>query len=193
MNIRIISPIAAALIVAGAAPLLAQAATPQSTRVAAELVELTSPSAAASARIDAQLQQMREGAAVRAILGQSPQLKLELAKNQPATNAGISRVGAAQAETMAPILREMQTAGRKASVDAYARQFTAAELQQIVAFYRSPAGAKLLQQQRTLGAEVNKEVQTKFGARLQTAEKSIAAKLDAEMPKMFPQLVPKTK
>lgn len=191
--IRIAHTLLAATGIVLAAPVLAQTATPQSIKAATALVELTSPAAAANAQIEAQLKQMREGNTVRAILSQSPQLRMELAKNQPATNAGISRVGTAQAETMAPILREMQEAGRKASIDAYAREFTAAELEAILQFYRSPAGAKLLKKQRPMTIEVGKEVQGKFAPRLQTAEKSIAARLESEMPKMFPQLVPKSK
>lgn len=171
-----------------AAPLAAQTATPASIRVATTLVDLTNPPEIATAQVDSQLKQMRAGVAVRAILSQNPQLKMELAKNQPAVNAGIERVGAAQAETMEPILRDMQKAGREASIDAYARTFTADELNAILEFYRTPHGAKLMKQQRVMATEVGKNVQGQFATRLQTADKSISARLQEELPKMFPQL-----
>jgi len=174
---------------------VAQTAAPDATtrQLAAALVDLTNPPAAGTAQIEQQLKAMRDGQAVRGVLSQNPQLRMELAKNTPAANAGIARVGAAQADAMGPILREMQTAGRQASIDAYARNFTAAELQAILAFNRSPVGAKLMRMQPQMARAVNSDLQAKFGPRVQAVEKSLATRLQSEMPKMFPQLVPGAK
>ena len=179
-----------AVLVLAAVPTLAQPA-PENVKLASAIVDITSPVAAGNAQIEAQLKAMREGAAVRAMLSQNPQLRLELAKNTPAANGGIVRLGLAQAEAMGPILREMQTTGRQATIESYARNFTAPELQAILGFYRSPAGAKLVRQQGAMARDVGAQVQAKFGPRVQAAEKMLGEKLRAEMPKMFPELAAK--
>jgi len=169
------------------APALAQG-NPAAVKAAAALIDLQNPPARLTNEVNTRIKQMREGDAVRALLSQNPQIKMELAKNQPAANSGIARVGAVQADAMAPILRDMQTEGRQAGIDAYAKRFTAQELEAILAFYRSPPGAKLMREQRAIAEEVGRTVQPKFAPRLQAAEKTVSAKLQAELPKMFPQL-----
>lgn len=173
--------------VLGVAPALAQADA-ATVKAATALIDLQNPPARLTGEVNSRIKQMRDGAAVRALLNQNPQIKMELAKNQPSATAGIARVGAVQADTMAPILRDMQTAGRQAGIDAYAKRFTAQELEAILAFYRSPAGAKLMREQRAIAEEVGRTVQPKFAPRLQAAEKTVTAKLQEELPKMFPQL-----
>ena len=171
-----------------AVPLAAQAQ--DATKSAAAVVELQNPSARASAQLEAQLKAMRSGEAIRAMLSQNPRFKQEAAKNQPAFNAALARMGAMQADALGPIQREMLTASRQVAVAAYAREFTAAELDQIAAFYKSPAGAKLLARQGAINAEVGKAMQQKYGARVQAAEKSVGPKIEAELRKLFPQQAP---
>jgi uncharacterized protein len=178
----------AAAVALAALPLAVQAQ--DATKSATAVVDLQNPPARASAQLDAQLKAMRNGDAIRAMLSQNPQFRQEAAKNQPAFNAALARMGAMQADALGPIQREMLTASRQAAIAAYAREFTAAELDQIAAFYRSPAGAKLLARQGAINAEVGKTLQQKYAARVQAAEKAVGPKIEAELRKLFPPKAP---
>ncbi len=168
----------------------AAALAQEATKSAAAVVELQNPSARANAGLEGQLKAMRSGEALRAMLSQNPQFRQEAAKNQPAFNAALARAGAIQADALGPIQREMLAASRQVAVQAYAREFTAAELDQIAAFYRSPTGAKLLARQGAINAEVGKAMQQKFAARVQAAEKAVGPKIEAELRKLFPAKAP---
>jgi hypothetical protein len=169
-----------------AAPLLAQQATADSTRAATELVDLLTPQAQAKANLDRQLNEMRQGAGIRAAFGNNPRFQMEAAKNQPSFNAALARMGAMQAETLGPILTDMQTASRQLTIETYAKTYSAEELRAILAFFRSPAGAKWVRQQPQVTAEVNRTLQQRFGPRLETAQKSVGPRVEAELKKLFP-------
>lgn len=173
-----------------AAPAAAQAVSAEAGKAATALVDTLMPPAATKAQLDQQLQQIRSGATVRAMLAANPRLKAELAKNSPAIDAGIARMGAIQADAVGPILREMQASARVEQIAGFARTFTAEELAQITAFYRTPAGAKFIARQGAVAAEVAKTNAQKFAPRMQAAEKEVAPKLDAELRKLFPNLSP---
>ena len=186
-----ISPIAlkiAVAMLAGASAFAANAQSAEAVKAATALVDTLIPQAAAKAQLDKQIAQIRSGAGVRAMLSGNPALKAELAKNSPAVNAGLGRMGAIQADAVAPIMREMQASARAEQIASFARNFTADELEQIAAFYRTPAGAKFLARQGAVSADVARSSATKFGPRMQAAEKSVAPKLDAELRKTFPAL-----
>lgn len=178
----------AIVMLAGSSALAANAQSADAVKAATALVDTIIPQAAAKAQIDKQIAQIRSGAGVRAMLSQNPQLKAELAKNSPAVNAGLARMGAIQADAVGPIMREMQASARGEQIASFARNFTADELTQIAAFYRTPAGQKFLARQGTVSADVAKSNAQKFGPRMQAAEKSVAPKLDAELRKTFPQI-----
>lgn len=180
----------AVLALAAAVALSAPATAQDAQAAATAVVNLTNPPARAQAQLDAQLKAMRNGDAIRAMLGQNPRFKQEQAKNQPAFNASLARIGAIQADAIGPIQREMMTASRAALIEGYAREFTAAELNAIAAFYKSPAGAKLLARQPAIGQEVNRQMQQRFAPRLQAAEKAAGPKIEAELRKLFPQQAP---
>ena len=178
---------AVALLAAGAS-VAASAQSPEAIKAATALVDTIVPPAAAKEQMDKQISQIRSGAGIRTMLSGNPQLKAELAKNSPAVNAGIGRMGAIQADAVGPIMREMQTSARAEQIASFARNFTAEELAQVTAFYRTPAGAKFLARQGAVSADVAKSNAQKFGPRMQAAEKAAAPKLDAELRKTFPQL-----
>ena len=179
-------PLAALIAAAAIAPAYAQSA--DAVKAATALVDTLMPQAAAKAQLDKQISQIRAGAGIRAMLSANPQIKAELAKNSPAVNAGIGRMGAIQADAVGPIMREMQASARAEQIASFARNFTADELTQVAAFYRTPAGAKFLARQGTVTADVAKANAQKFSARMQAAEKAAAPKLDAELRKTFPQM-----
>lgn len=172
----------AAAIAAVAAPASAQ----DNMALATQLVDQISPPARSRAQLDAQMKDIRSGAVIRAQLGQNPRFAQEAAKNQPAFNSAIGRIGALQADALGPIRLEMLNASRQEAIAAYARNFTAEELTAILAFYKSPAGTKLAGTQSRINAEVGATMQTKFAQRLMNAEKATAPKIEAELKKLFP-------
>lgn len=178
----------AVAILAGGSALAANAQSADAVKAATALVDTIIPQAAAKAQLDQQIAQIRSGAGVRAMLSANPALKAELAKNSPAVTAGLGRMGAIQADAVGPIMREMQASARAEQIASFARNFTADELNQIAAFYRTPAGAKFLARQGAVAADVAKSNTQKFGPRMQAAEKAVAPKLDAELRKTFPAL-----
>jgi hypothetical protein len=179
MILRSVTAIAVATI---AAPVLAQDATAAATA----LVDLIAPQAVASKALEAQLAEMRKGATIRQMFAGNQRFQMEASKNTPAFNAALARMGAIQADSVGPILREMIPATRTASIAAYARAFTAAELNAISAFYRTPAGAKFLRTQPQVQMEVQRTVAAKYGPRLEAAQKNAGPKLEAELKKLFP-------
>jgi hypothetical protein len=161
-------------------------ATPESTRAATELVDLLTPQAQAKANLDRQLAEMRQGAGIRAAFGNNPRFKMEAAKNQPSFNAALARMGAIQADALGPILTDMQTASRQLTIETYAKTYTADELRQIIAFFRTPSGAKWVRQQPQVTFEVNRALQQRFAPRLETAQKAVQPRVEAELRKLFP-------
>lgn len=178
----------AVALLAGSAAFSAHAQSAEAVKAATALVDTIIPQAAAKAQLDKQIAQIRSGAGVRAMLSQNPQMKAELAKNSPAVTAGLARMGAIQADSVGPIMREMQASARAEQIASFARNFTAAELAEVAAFYRTPAGQKFMARQSVVSADVAKSNAQKFGPRMQAAEKAVAPKLDAELRKTFPQL-----
>jgi len=163
-------------------------ATAQSDSIEAArtLVETITPESAATAQLEQRLREIRSGSGIRAMLSSNPRMRAELAKNSPATEAGLARMGKIQADALEPILREMQNSGRAVQAASFAELFTTAELREITAFYRSPAGAKLLATQGKVAAAVTSSNNEKFQTRLRSAEQAIAPQLDQELRKLFP-------
>lgn len=177
-----------ALPLAAGQPALAQAADAKTA--AAAVVDITNPMPRAKTQLEAQLVAMRKGEMLRAMFNQNPSFRA-LAQQKPAeVDATLARAGAIQADALGPIQREMLAASRQTAIDIWARDFTVAEMNAIAAFYKSPAGAKMLARQPAVNAEVAKTMQTRFGPRVQAAEKAAGPKIDAELRKLGPQQAP---
>lgn len=167
------------------APVAAQ--TADAVAAATQLVAILAPEAQEKQTFDKQLADMRAGGTIRMMFANNPRFQAEAAKNQPAFNQAVARMGAIQADAVGPIMREMLPATRTATINAYAKAFTAAELNQIAAFYRTPAGAKFMRSQGQIQQEVGRQMQQKFGPRMESAQKSAGPKIEAELKKLFPQ------
>ncbi len=167
-----------------AAPVAAQ--TPEATAAATALVDMVTPPDRSRAGLAAEVKAVREGQMVRAMLQNNAAFRTEAAKNQPSFNAAVARMGGMQADALGPLMQESQTLSRQTAISAYARAFTAEELKAIAAFYRTPAGSKLLRTQPQIAQEVNRAVAAKVGPRLQAAQKALAPKIQAELRKIMP-------
>lgn len=175
--------LAAALVLLPSSAVHAQA---DATAAATALVNVLAPAEAEKQLLDRQLADMRTGAAIRQMFSGNPRFQTEAAKNQPAFNQALARMGAMQADAVGPVMREMLPATRSATIAAYAKAFTAAELTQLATFFKSPAGAKFMRIQPQIQADVGKQMQARFGPRLEAAQKSVTPKLEAELKKLFP-------
>jgi hypothetical protein len=164
----------------------AAAQTADAVAAATQLVAILAPEAQEKQTFDKQLADMRAGATIRMMFANNPRFQAEAAKNQPAFNQAVARMGAIQADAVGPIMREMLPATRKATINAYAKAFTAAELNQIAAFYKTPAGQKFMRSQPQVQQEVGRQMQQQFGARMESAQKSAGPKIEAELKKLFP-------
>lgn len=175
----------AAAFALSAAPAFAQAA--DAVAAANTLVEIMNPAAAERAALNQQLAAVRRGDSLRAMFAGNPAFRQEAAKNQPKFNSGLARAGALLADAVGPIQTEMLAATRRELVQAYAKRFTAAELNAIIAFMRTPAGAKLVQQQGQVQAEAARAVQQRYAPRLQAAQQSVGPKVQAELNQLVPK------
>jgi hypothetical protein len=180
---------ALALPVITSQPATAQtAAAPSAAAVAAAtaMVEAISPKAKEQAGLDAQLTNIRRGALVLRMIGNSPRVQAAAKDKKAELEAMLGRAGAIQAETLSPIFRQRTNAVRDATIRSYASQFTIAELNSITAFYKSAPGAKLLAAQPTIAAQVNQQVNAQYAPNVEAAQKGIAPRVEAEVKKMFP-------
>jgi hypothetical protein len=82
--------------------------------------------------------------------------------------------------------REMLGARRELTARNFARRMTVPELNASVAFFRSPTGAKLLAQQPAVAAAVAADVERRFAARIQAAERAVAPRVRDELAKLVP-------
>ncbi len=166
-----------------ATPAVAQ----DSAALATRLVDMMTPANQTRAAVTQQVKMIREGAAIRAMLSQNPGARAELAKNNPAINAGLARIGTMQADSIGPIMLEAQASARKEAITRYAATFTAAELKQLVDFYGSPLGVKLRKAEPEIGRQIAAAQQKRYAPRLEAANKALAPKIEAELKKLFPQ------
>jgi hypothetical protein len=183
--------IAFALPVVTSQPALAQAAAPsaQAVAAAAAMVEAISPAAAEKAALDQQLANIRRGALIFQLIANNQQVQAAVQNNRAGVEAMLARAGAIQADALAPIFSQQQAAVRQASVQAYAQQFTIAELNAISAFYRSAAGQKLRTTQPQIAQTVGRQVQQQFAQALQNANQSVAPRVRTEVNSLFPNLI----
>ena len=168
-------------------------ATPTATRPAAPAPAATvDPAAIAAARalvqqLDVQgqinrsltqnVEMMRSGVAMRSMLAQQPGFAQAYTANRPRFDAALKNAGAIQARIAEKIIRENTPAIVAMAEKAYARNYTAAELQGLAAFFRTPLGQALNTRQPRVTAEIG-EASTRI----------ISEKIDAGMKAAAPQL-----
>jgi|GEM_PF-970072 hypothetical protein len=176
--------IATAILLAGAAPAAAQAPTAASKPV--------DPAAVAAARalvtqldlpnqinrsLTQNVEMMRSGAAMRSMLAQQPGFIPAYNANRPKFDAALKNAGAIQARIAEKVIRENAGAVVDVAVQAYARNYSAAELQGLAAFFKTPLGQALNSRQSRVTAEIG-----------EASNRAIASKIDAGMRAAAPQL-----
>lgn len=166
----------------------AQTANPSAPAVAAAtaMIEAISPQTREKAAMDAQVANIRRGALIAQMIGANPRVREAAQKDKPGVEAMLGRAGAIQADALTPIFVQRAAAIRAATIQAYASQFTIAEMAAITAFYRTGPGAKLLTAQPSIAQRVNAQVNAQYGPNVEAAQKAIAPRIEAEVKKLIP-------
>lgn len=131
--------------------------------------------------MDQNIQMMKSGVALRSMLAQQPGFIQAYQANKARFDPALQKAGAIQAEIATKVVRDNIGAVVNEAAKAYARNFSAAELTQIAAFYRTPAGAALLQRQPRVSGEISQATGRIIGAKIDAGVQAAAPRLQAAL------------
>ncbi|WP_353217862.1 DUF2059 domain-containing protein [Sandarakinorhabdus sp.] len=123
------------------------------------------------------VKQMRSGFVVRAMLAQQPGFVPAYQANKAKFDVALQKAGAIQADIAQTVINQNIGSVVTAARDAYARQYTAAELNGLAAFYRSPLGVALQKKQGAVQNEIGQQTARLIGTKIDMAMQANAAKL----------------
>jgi len=125
--------------------------------------------------------QMKRGNVIGAMLAQQPGFIPAYQANKAKFDPVLQKAGAIQAEIAQGVINQNVNAVVAAAAQAYARQYTAAELNALIAFYKSPLGVKLQAKQGAVGQEIAVQTARLIGARIDAAMAANAPRLRAAL------------
>jgi hypothetical protein len=155
-------------------PVRADAATLQA---ATALITQLGLKAQLQKQMAATVSQMKSGVVVRSMLAQQPGFIPAYQANKAKFDAALQKAGAIQATVAQGVINQNLNSLVTAARDAYARQYTAAELNALIAFYRSPAGQALQKKQGAVQNEIGLQTARLIGAKIDVAMQANASKL----------------
>ena len=120
---------------------------------------------------------MRSGVALRGMLAQQPGFVPAYTANRARFDAALKKGGAIQAQVAERVIRDNAPAMVDVAVRAYARNYSAAEINALSAFFKTPLGQALNAKQPRVTAEIG-----------DASTRLISAKIDAGMQAASPQL-----
>ena len=180
----------AAVVVAGASPTAAKPAAPAAASAPLD------PAAVAAARtlvgqLDIQgqinrslaqnVEMMRSGVTLRSMLAQQPGFVQAYNANRAKFDAALKNAGAIQAKVAEKIIRENAGSVVEIAVQAYARNYSAAELQGLSAFFKTPLGQALNSRQPRVTAEIGEVSNRMIGAKIEAGMQAAAPQLQAAL------------
>jgi hypothetical protein len=189
-------PLIAAVVIATAAP--TGGAKPAAPAAAAKPLD---PAAVAAARtlvaqLDIQgqinrslaqnVEMMRSGVAIRSMLAQQPGFIPAYNANRAKFDAAMKNAGAIQARVAEKIIRENAGAVVDIAVKAYARNYSAAELQGLSAFFKTPLGQALNTRQPRVTAEIGEASNRMIGAKIEAGMQAAAPQIQAALAPLNP-------
>jgi hypothetical protein len=171
-----------AVVVAAAAPAAPKAAAaaaldPAAVAAARVLVKQLDVQGQINRSMMQNVELMRSGLAIRSMIAQQPGFAQAYAANRAKFDAAFKNAGAIQARVAEKIIRENAPAMLEVAVKAYARNYSAAELNGLTAFFKTPLGQALNSRQPRVTAEIG-EASTRL----------VTAKIDAGMQAAAPQI-----
>lgn len=125
--------------------------------------------------------QMKSGAVIRAMLAQQPGFVPAYQANKAKFDPVLAKAGAIQAEIAQGVVNQNLNSVVAAATQSYARQFTKAELDAILAFYRTPAGQALMRKEPAVAAELSNATGRLIGAKIDAAMQANAKRLGAAL------------
>ena len=172
-----------AVVVASAAPAAPKAAPldPAAVAAARVLVQQLDIQNQINRSLGANVEMMRSGVAMRSMLAQQPGFAQAYAANRPRFDAALKNAGAIQARVAEKVIRENSGAIVQTAVTAYARNYTADELQGLAAFFKTPLGAALNSRQPRVTAEIGESSNRMIGTKIEAGMKAAAPQLQAAL------------
>ncbi|WP_426169756.1 DUF2059 domain-containing protein [Sandarakinorhabdus sp. DWP1-3-1] len=127
------------------------------------------------------VQVMRSGVAMRALLSQQPGFVPAYQANKAKFDPILQKAGGIQADIADNVMRDNASAVVDAAVRSYAANYTLAELQGLSAFYKTPLGQSFFAKDGRVRAEINESGNKIMGAKLQTAMQANASRISAAL------------
>lgn len=132
------------------------------------------------------VQMMKSGVALRAMLAQQPGFIQAYNANKAKFDPALQKAGAIQAEVAAKVIRENTGAVVNAAAKAYARNYTATELKQLSAFYATPLGKALYTRQGRVSAEISQASAQLIGTKIDAGMQAAAPRMQAALAPLNP-------
>jgi hypothetical protein len=174
-------PLLITAVTAAAAQPAAKPVDPAALTAATALVQQLNVRAQILAGMNRTVDMMRQGVAIRAQLAPQPGFMQAYQANQAKFDAAFKKAGAIQADATQKVVNANIDSVVAEAARIYARNFTADELRQLSAFYKTPLGLAVLQKQGRVSAEISQAGETIMGpkvdAAMRTAEPQIKAAL----------------
>lgn len=173
----------AAVVVAAAAPAapVARPVDPAALAAANVLVKQLDVRGQIARSMAQNVQAMRSGAAVRAMLAQQAGFIEAYRANRARFDPALQKAGTIQGEIAQRVVTANLDAVVAEAARSYARNFSAAELRGLSDFYRTPLGVALYKRQPQVSAEVGGATGRIIGQKLDAAMQAAAPQLKAAL------------
>lgn len=180
-----------AVVVAGAAPAPPKAAAaapldPAAVAAARVLVRQLDIPGQINRTLNQNVEAMRSGAALRAMLAQQPGFVPAYNANRAKFDAALKKAGGIQAQIAERVIRENAPAIAEGAARAYARNFTAAEINGLSAFFKTPLGQALNTRQPRVSAEIGEGSMRLIGTKIEAGMQAAAPQLQAALAPLNP-------
>jgi uncharacterized protein len=161
----------AVLTIAGSVQAQTKAAAPDAATLqsAAAVVAQLNVKAKLQQQMNASIAQMKSGAVIRAMLAQQPGFVPAYQANKAKFDPVLAKAGAIQAEIAQGVVNQNMNGVVNAATQAYARNFTKAELDGMLGFYRSAAGQAMLKKEPAVVAAIGQATGQLIGAKIDAA------------------------
>lgn len=124
---------------------------------------------------------MRQGVAIRAQLAPQPGFIQAYKANQAKFDTALKKAGGIQADIAQKAVASSLDAVVAEAAKAYARNYTADELKQLSAFYKTPLGQALFQRQGRVSAEIAQASETIIGTKIEAGMKAAGPQIQAAL------------
>ena len=171
----------AAAVVAGSSAPATKPLDPAAVAAARVLVQQLDVQGQINRSLSQNVEAMRSGAAMRAMLAQQPGFAQAYAANRPRFDAALKNAGTIQAKVAERVISENSGVIVETAVNAYARNYSAAELQALAAFFRTPLGQALNTRQPRVTAEIGETSNRMIGTKIEAGMKAVTPQLQAAL------------